>query len=163
MHPRTPVLALAAAVLLLTAGCNDTEPTAAHPGGGKQHGGKQHGGSGSTGSDPAPSSPGDSSAGGSTDTTAVPVYYVGASPQGPRLFREFRGVSADDPLGGAADLVTQGHPLDPDYRSLFPSGSFASVSYDGGAIHVEVANDAWTNPAPGMSAATARLAVQQLV
>ena len=33
-----------------------------------------------------------------TDMVTVPVYFVGDTPQGPRLYREFRKVEADNPL-----------------------------------------------------------------
>ncbi len=38
---------------------------------------------------------------------AVPVYYVGDSPMGPRLYREFRKVSGEPALG-AAEMAASG-------------------------------------------------------
>ena len=63
----------------------------------------------------------------SGERTTVGVYFVGDAPQGPRLFREFRSVPADNVLEEAAALLTAGDVLDPDYRTLLPRGSFASI------------------------------------
>lgn len=100
----------------------------------------------------------------SGETSTVPVYFVGETPQGPRLYREFQRVQGD-PMTAAAELLTSGDTLDPDYRSLFPDGAFESVSYDeaAGVIVAAVPDDGWTTPTDGMSSADARLAVQQLV
>ncbi|MBC9735521.1 Gmad2 immunoglobulin-like domain-containing protein [Nocardioides marmotae] len=93
--------------------------------------------------------------------TTVPAYFVGDTPQGARLYREFRRVSGD-PYVAAAALVTGGEVLDPDYRSLWPDGSFADVRQEGDAIVAEVADDGWATRG-GLSANGARLAAQQLV
>ena len=84
---------------------------------------------------------------------AVPIYFVGDTPQGPRLFREFRQVEADNPLDEAVALMTAGDAADPDYGTLYPDGSFASVSFSegAGAIVVQVKDDAGARPADGMS------------
>ena len=60
---------------------------------------------------------------GDPDTTTVPVYFVGETPQGPRLFREFRKVEADNPAEEALALMTAGDALDPDYSTLYPGGT----------------------------------------
>ncbi len=96
------------------------------------------------------------------ETVAVPVYFVGDTPQGPRLFREFRAVESDNPLEEAVALMTAGDALDPEYGTLYPPGSFASVTHEDGEFVVEVADDAWrTMVDQGTEEAT--LAVQQLV
>jgi hypothetical protein len=102
---------------------------------------------------------------GGPETMAVPVYFVGDGPRGPVLFREFRAVEADNPLSEAAALLTAGDTLDPDYRTLFPGGSFGDITYDEAAnlITAAVPDDGWANPAAGMSKAEAKLAVQSLV
>ena len=95
------------------------------------------------------------------ETSTVPVYYVGDSPMGPRLYREFRRVSGDPALG-AADMVAAGVPADPDYRAAFPvDGSFSSVRLDeeAGLIIAQVPDDRWAD----MSRKQAKLAVQALV
>jgi hypothetical protein len=104
-------------------------------------------------------------ASGGTDMVTVPVYFVAEGPMGPRLFREFRKVQADNPLEEATALMTEGDALDPDYSTLYPGGAFASVSFsDGaGAIVVQVKDDGWNTAAEGMNKREARLAVQQLV
>ncbi|GAA1544146.1 Gmad2 immunoglobulin-like domain-containing protein [Nocardioides humi] len=96
------------------------------------------------------------------DTVAAPVYFVGETPQGPRLYREFRQVEADNPLEEAGALVTAGDTLDPDYRTAWPQGAFASVTQAPESIVVELADDGWLT-AGDLDAATAELAVQQLV
>jgi spore germination protein GerM len=148
---------LAAGALALTlAGCgDDPEPTAADPGSDET--------SESTPVDEPTDSTSATGTGEPAATETVPVYFVGTTPEGPRLFREFRNVEADNPLAEAAALLTAGDTADPDYRTLFPSGSFESVEYSDGTIVVEVKDDSWNTPAPGMSAGQGRLAVQQLV
>jgi hypothetical protein len=102
---------------------------------------------------------------GSPATVAVPIYFVGDTPQGPRLFREFRQVEADNPMAEAVALMTAGDADDPDYGTLYSDGTFASVSFSegAGAIVVQVKDDSWNTPADGMSKQEAKLAVQQLV
>jgi spore germination protein GerM len=150
---------LAAGALALTlAGCgDDPEPTAADPG--SEETSESTPADDPTESTSVPTESGEPSA----EMVTVPVYFVGTTPQGPRLFREFRKVQADNPLEEAAALLTAGDTADPDYRTLFPSGSFKSVEYADGTIVVEVSDDSWKTPAPGMSAGHGRVAVQQLV
>jgi len=93
---------------------------------------------------------------------AVPVYFVARTPQGPRLFREFQRVEGD-PLDEAAALVDGGSPRDPDYRTLWPSGTVSSVSADDDGIEVTLEGDAFTTRPDGMSGRDARLALQQMV
>ena len=75
---------------------------------------------------------------------AVPIYFVGDTPQGPRLFREFRQVEADNPLAEAVALMTAGDADDPDYRTLLPRRQLREREFsDGaGAIVVQVKDDA---------------------
>lgn len=96
-------------------------------------------------------------------TVTVPVYFAGATPQGVRLYREFRQVSAQNPLEAAAALLTSGDTLDPDYRGLFPDGSFTDIGLSENSIVVTVPDDGWSTRAPGMNKAEARLAVASLV
>ncbi|KRF30606.1 Gmad2 immunoglobulin-like domain-containing protein [Nocardioides sp. Soil805] len=93
--------------------------------------------------------------------TAVPVYYVGDTPQGPRLFREFQRV-AGDPLLEAAKLVDGGAPLDPDYRTEWPGVGIESVQATDGVLLVTIPGDGFTDRPDGMSRRSARLALQQL-
>ena len=57
----------------------------------------------------------------------MPVYFAGDTPQGTRLYREFRQVEADNPFEEAVALMVAGDALDPDYTTLWPSGSFESM------------------------------------
>jgi hypothetical protein len=153
---RFPTLLAAGALALALAGCgDDPEPVADDPG-------SEETSEGTPADEPTePTSPAET--GGSAEMTTVPVYFVGETPQGPRLFREFRKVEADNPLAEAAALMTAGDAVDADYRTLYPGGSFADVQYADGAFVVEVKDDGWKTPAPGMSKSEAKLAIQQLV
>lgn len=93
----------------------------------------------------------------------VPVYFVGRTPQGTRLYREFRRVDGAAPALAAANLMASGDALDPDYDTLYPDGSFADVQVRSGSIVASLADDTWTTRPAGMSRSDARLAVQQLV
>ncbi|WP_160006583.1 Gmad2 immunoglobulin-like domain-containing protein [Nocardioides sp. AX2bis] len=98
-----------------------------------------------------------------TSTTTVPVYVVGDTPQGQRLFREFRSVEASDPLVAAGEMLTGGSTLDPDYDSLLPTGSFTDVRQGEDGFEVVLEDASWTERPDGMTAAQAALAVQQVV
>jgi hypothetical protein len=75
------------------------------------------------------------------DTVLVPAYFVGDTPQGPRLFREFDRVPGDDPLT-AALLRIQEPATDPDYTTGWPEGSFESVTLGDDVIDVELGDAA---------------------
>lgn len=103
----------------------------------------------------------------------VPVYYVGDTGHGPRLYREFHQVTTADPLSAALSAAvgtstdgTQAKPLDPDYRVPWPALTRASGSVDGGTITVDLTGDPQDSlrdrPA-GMTEEEAKIAVQQLV
>lgn len=99
--------------------------------------------------------------GGNPDTVAVPLYFVGRTPIGPRLFREFRNVEADNPVDEALALLAAGDVLDRDYSTLLVGSGLRGSSQDETYL-VEVSPDAAERP-DGMSAKDARLAVQQVV
>jgi hypothetical protein len=101
--------------------------------------------------------------GGTTETVTAPVFFVADTPHGPALFAEQREIEADNPLEEAAAVMAAGDAADPDYRSLYPGGSFESIEDEGDRIVVTVADDGWNARAGGMSKAEAKLAVQQLV
>jgi hypothetical protein len=97
------------------------------------------------------------------DTVTVPLYFVGETPQGPKLFREFRAVPADNPLMEATALLLAGDALDPDYRTLWPQLEVSEVQATDGVLLVQIPGDGFTERPDGMSKRAARLAVQQLV
>jgi hypothetical protein len=65
------------------------------------------------------------------DTAAEPgthvaaLYFIGDTPQGPRLFREFRSVP--DAPGYASELAALGGPDDPDYRTAVDPADLSDV------------------------------------
>jgi hypothetical protein len=150
---------LAAVLLVTTAlvlgGCGtDDEPQASDP----------NGGAGSTAqpdSKPSTSAPPASQSPDAPDQVAVPVYFVGQTPIGPRLYREFRNVEADNPVDEALALLTAGDTLDPDYSTLLPRGTVTVPAYDE-SISVSVPSDYADRP-NDMSAKEASLAIQQIV
>lgn len=97
------------------------------------------------------------------DETVVPLYFVGETPQGPRLFREFRSVPSDNPLLEATRLLLAGDTLDPDYRTSWPMVEVAGVEATDGVLLVHIPGDGFTERPDGMSARDAKLAIQQLV
>lgn len=148
------IAALLAAAALVLAGCiddpadDDQRPASnsSSPGNG--------GGEGGGGKD-EPTDDGQPQA----DQVTVPVYFTGETPQGTRLYREFRRVDAADPLGAALTLAASGDALDDDYGTVLPSGSFTT----NGSAEVPLPDDAWTGIPDGMSEGDAILAIQQLV
>lgn len=151
--PRT--LAAVGAVLALgaLAGCgNDDEPSG-EPTSGATSSDVATDGTPTTSASTAPTS---------GDASAVPAYYVGTTPQGDRLYREFVQVAGVDRLVATAAAVTSGDPVDPDYRTLWPKGRFASVTKTADAIELSLADDAWLEGG-SLNPEQARLAVQQLV
>jgi hypothetical protein len=98
---------------------------------------------------------------------AVPVYYVGETPQGPRLYREFHPGGANRLLD-AANAAASGTPDDPDYRSAWPEGTtFDSVSFDGvgkdGLIQVTLSDESLHDRPAGMTEREAQLAIEQVI
>ncbi|WP_243060779.1 Gmad2 immunoglobulin-like domain-containing protein [Nocardioides sp. SR21] len=156
MNVRTRLALLLSVSALALVGCgNDTTPTAADP--------KPGNGSGTHQDDSSPADP-DESDSDSSATTTVPVYFVGDTPQGARLYREFRKVEADNPAVEALALMTAGDTLDADYRTAYAvDGTFADVEIDDDAIEVSLPDESWTTLPDGMTEEDARLAAQQLV
>ena len=100
---------------------------------------------------------------------ALGIYYVGDTPQGPRLYREFHRLRvADGAAGAVGPAIAQAldRADDPDYRDLWPDGTQASVQgATGSEVTLSLSNaalDLRDRPA-GTSAADAEAAVQQLV
>lgn len=177
MKTRTGLAALATSGLLLAGltGCgDDAEPTSSEAGG-------------QTASDSAgptdPADPGDSPTesateapdgepdpsdaagepGGEGGTAVVPVYFVGDTPFGPRLYREFHEVDGVSALAEAASLLTSGAADDPDYGTLLSGVKVQTVEASDGEIVVTLREDSPLTAGKGTSSAEARLAVQSLV
>jgi len=90
------------------------------------------------------------------DMSAVPAYFVGQTPTGERLYREFQQVP--DAVTGLAGLgLLESGPADPDYSSLWPDGSFEDQLSDpeAGVVHVYLTDEAPAEPSD--------LALQQVV
>ena len=92
----------------------------------------------------------------------VPAYFVGETPHGLRLFREYDARTGTAGLDGAiAEL--QEAPDDPDYRTLWPAGSLVSVTQRGDVYVVEIGDASLHDRPAGMTAEEAGLAVEQVV
>src|SRR4051794_14509618 len=157
--PTHALAALLATTVVVLGACGaDADPQASDPGEQPTHSGKPS---------KTPSPTADPSAtesdGGTPSTVAVPLYFVGDTPQGPRLFREFQQVEGDNPVDEALAVLAAGAAQDPDYRSLLPEGRPTLVQGDNSeAIGVNVPVE-WADRPGGMSAKEAALAVQQIV
>ncbi|MGA8256395.1 MAG: Gmad2 immunoglobulin-like domain-containing protein [Nocardioides sp.] len=142
----------------LLAGCGDEKsPTAADP---QTAAPTSASPSSETPPNETPTSP--SSGGGTPDMVAAPVYFVGESPMGLRLYREFRQVEADNPAEEALALLLAGDVLDPDYFTLFDGLQLGYVDVRDDEIGVELGSGPYPRP-DGMSRADAELALQSLV
>ncbi len=96
---------------------------------------------------------GDDVAGPSNERTAVATYFLGDSPFGTRLFREFQTVPTDGnrtivALEALRLLEADAGPQDPDYRTDWADGSFVGVQVVGGLIRIELADRVDPVPAP---------------
>jgi hypothetical protein len=100
------------------------------------------------------------------DTIAAGIYYVGDTPNGPRLYREFDRVPASSRLLAALELATRA-PQDPDYRTLWPEGSFAQAGFDGtgtdGQYSITLADASLHDRPAGMTEDEARMAVEAAI
>lgn len=117
--------------------------------------------------DPVPSEPAEPSPSAiDSEPVSVPVYYLGDTPRGPRLYREFRSAQTDDPLSTAVDLAVSEAPTDSDYRMPWGDGVGATASYNGEVLTVDLADDtaAGLHDRPaGMSEEEAAMAVEQVI
>jgi Immunoglobulin-like domain of bacterial spore germination/Sporulation and spore germination len=85
----------------------------------------------------------------------VPVYVLGPTAAGPRLYREFRPPTGTEPVQAAVTGLAVA-PADPDYRSPW-LGVSGRVTRAGTTATVTFAR------APALAGATAQLAAQQVV
>lgn len=91
---------------------------------------------------------------------ATAVYYVGDTPFGERLYREFKLLGGWGAPVGAQAVTTA--PDDPDYRTLWPAGSVELAGVNDGVITVTVSATVHDRPA-NMTAAQAELAIEQMI
>jgi len=92
----------------------------------------------------------------------VAVYFVGRTPAGPRLYREFQQLpEAGGALAALRAITMARGPADPDYRTIWPPGIFESVTVAEDAIEIELGE--WNGPRIGYSGKVLRIAVQQVV
>jgi hypothetical protein len=112
---------------------------------------------------PTPTEPTESSSAPVPSGAAVPVYYVGNTPQGPRLYREFQpNVDGTEPVSTAVSLAL-GSALDPDYGTGWPAGaSVTSAGLTPDLITIGLAGNLHDRPA-GMTESEAQLAIEQLI
>jgi hypothetical protein len=127
---------------------------------------KASGPSGTKSLSPSPTATATTTDGG-TARRAVPVYYVGDTAHGKKLFREFQQqqVCAGDEclMKASTTSALTGPPVDADYASPWPAGTgLRAVSYEGGTLTIDLTGDLHDRPA-GMSQADAQLAVEQLM
>lgn len=164
-----PLAVTAVLTAALLAGCGDDEPTGADDPASTS---AAEPSSPTDSTEPASPTTSDTVATETSDTsaevTSVPVFFVGDTPQGPRLFSELRDVEADNPPAESLALLMAGDVVDPDYSSLVPADSLEpEASFDGvgddGTFALTLTDQQWTKRPAGMSGAEARLAVQQLV
>lgn len=120
-------------------------------------------------SDPTQSPTGDPTGTAEDRTVKVPVYYVGETPRGPKLFREFHVVTTTGTdVAAAIKEAMSGNPQDADYKTLWPTGTSAtSVSFDGvgndGLIQIVLSDTGARDRPSGMSQAQAQATVEQLI
>ncbi len=148
--------ATVAAVVVLTD--SDPDPTA----------GPATGGTASA--SPTPGDPAPSQTAAPTTRETLPIYYVGETPTGPRLFREFHrldvgGSEAERVSAAVRHALTEGSALDPDYRSRWPQPVTATAEIRGEEVWIDLrGDDLPARPSVMMmSAEEAEMAVQQIV
>jgi hypothetical protein len=87
---------------------------------------------------------------------AYALYYVGETPHGPRLYREFRTGPGPETTPAAAVSMLQAAPDDPDYTSYWSEGQLLGAVVVDGVIQVDVDPDAIAAPLD-------ELALQQVI
>ena len=98
------------------------------------------------------------------DRPAYALYYLGQTPKGPRLYREFRPGPGPDMTPASSLSLMQEQPDDPDYRTMWPDGTFSDAQVVNDVIDVEVADPAGVaHRLDGMSPAQAELSVDQVI
>jgi hypothetical protein len=97
---------------------------------------------------------------------AVAVYYVGDTPYGPRLYREWHRIPDGASMIGGA-MLPMVAPLDPDYRTLWDTGGdrapYTTVDVGDDVTRIEIVDRALLDRPAGVSDEEARLALQAVV
>lgn len=121
----------------------------------------------SEGQSPAPSKEPSPSESAAPETATVPVYYLGETTRGPRLYREFHRVELvnDDPVSTAVFEAVAVTPDDPDYRTPWPGGTTAATveSPPADVITVDVRGAGLRDRPADLTVEEAELAIEQLV
>ncbi|MDP3891100.1 Gmad2 immunoglobulin-like domain-containing protein [Nocardioides sp.] len=90
------------------------------------------------------------------------VYYLGETPMGTRLYREFQRVEGATKLMAAVQAAVEGSPQDPDYSTPWPTSlTVADATEDGDVIRIELSDTA--DRPSGMNAEAAQLAIEQVI
>jgi hypothetical protein len=92
----------------------------------------------------------------------VAVYYVGSTPSGPMLYREFRR-SLDVAAGTSAAELVATAPDDPDYRTPWRPGDLTPGPSDGTTVEVALRDAELRERPDGTTAREAWLGLQQVV
>jgi hypothetical protein len=91
------------------------------------------------------------------------IYYLGDTPQGTRLYREFQRVEGPTKLLAAVRAATEAAPEDPDYRTPWPEVTTVDdATEDGEVIRIVLAEAAADRPS-GMSDEDAQMAIEQVI
>ncbi|HEY0950414.1 Gmad2 immunoglobulin-like domain-containing protein, partial [Nocardioides sp.] len=93
---------------------------------------------------------------------SVPAYFIGDTPHGPRLFREWRTIAGPADLAAALQALQQ-TPDDPDYRTAWQPGSLTAGEPRGDVYTVEIGDAALHDRPAGMSSEEAGLAIEQVI
>jgi hypothetical protein len=96
------------------------------------------------------------------ESSAVAVYYLMDTTNGPRLYREFHNRPAgEDPVRDAVQAMLEVPAVDPDYTSLWPAGvQVQDVSREGDVVTVDLSAGALEGNA---GSSFEQMSVQQLV
>ncbi|MGZ4494329.1 MAG: Gmad2 immunoglobulin-like domain-containing protein [Nocardioides sp.] len=110
------------------------------------------------------------SAGASTSASApaagatLPVYYVGKTFRGPRLYREFHASAGGFSEAAAVQQAVGTTPQDPDYATLWPTGTTVNnVGMSGDTIVVDLGGAALHDRPAALSKAQAEMSVEQVI
>ena len=90
-------------------------------------------------------------------------FFVGDTARGPRLFRDFVRLPVEGSQLSPSLTALETGSLDPDYRTLWPAGSFAGAEVRNGVIEVTLADGGLRERPSGMSAEEAAIAIEQVV